>query len=394
MASTLILTGGSATQRTLKETITQTAHGFSPGQAVRYNPVLSKYVLAQADTAANAEVVGVVAEAVDNDTFEVVYSGYIDLPVSFAGVSYPVLFLSADTAGGLTFSPPSYVGGVVKPVVTRSTNGQGHIVTNYLGTQIGGSSTVAIEEIQPVGTIMPFAGNAIPNTWLSCDGASYSTSTYGELYDKLLFTAGDRAPMYGHVVTLATNTNIFVVNDSVRVGGSDTAPALLGKVIAVTGTTNQTVTVQVQPLYNTTTKRFEYPNKVFVPGAANKIGVPNAFSITAVSVTHFNTPDLRGRFPVGVNYTTIADSETDSGFSSTISAGYTLGVFGGQESVPAPSVGAATGTTNVVANFVNNLMPNMPPFLATQYIIKARPYAKAAILEGIDFPYDNYWFVT
>lgn len=392
MASTLILTGGSATQRTLKETITQTAHGFSPGQAVRYNPVLSKYVLAQADTAANAEVVGVVAEAVDNDTFEVVYSGYIDLPVSFAGVSYPVLFLSADTAGGLTFSPPSYVGGVVKPVVTRNTNGQGHIVTNYLGTQIGGSSTVAIEEIQPVGTIMPFAGNAIPNTWLSCDGASYSTSTYGELYDKLLFTAGDRAPMYGHVVTLATNTNIFAVNDSVRVGGSDSAPALLGKVIAVTGTTNQTVTVQVQPLYNTTTKRFEYPNKVFVPGPANKITIPNAFSITAVSVTHFNTPDLRGRFPIGVNSTTIADSETDTAFSSTISAGYTLGVFGGQEGVPVDTQLAAAGTS---AKYVNTsasatgTIPNLPPFLATQYIIKARPYARAAVLEGIDFPYDK-----
>lgn len=389
MASTLILTGGSATQRTLKETITQISHGFLPGQVVRYNTVLSKYVLAQADNTANAEVVGVIAETPDNDTFEVIYSGYIDLPTSFAGVSYPVLFLSADTAGGLTFSPPSYVGGVVKPVVTRNSNGQGHIVTNYLGTQIGGSSTVAIEEIQPVGTIMPFAGNVIPNTWLSCDGASYSTSTYGELYDKLLFTGGDRAPMYGHVVTLTTNTNIFSVGDSVRSGGSDTAPAILGKVITVTGTPNQTLVVQVQPLYNSTTKRFEFPNKVFLPGPANKIGNTTSFSITAVSITHFNSPDLRGRFPIGVNSTTIADSESDTGFSSIISAGYTLGVFGGQESVPAPVTGVAAGSVNVVAQFTSNLMANMPPFLATQYIIKARPYAKAALLDGIDFPYDK-----
>jgi hypothetical protein len=391
MASTLILTGGSATQRTLKETITQIGHGFLTGQVVRYDTVLSKYVLAQADTTANAEVVGVISETPDNDTFEVIYSGYIDLPASFAGVSYPVLFLSAETAGGLTFSPPSYVGGVVKPVVTRNTSGQGHIVTNYLGTQIGGSSTVAIEEIQPVGTIIPFAGNAIPNTWLSCDGASYSKITYGELYDKLLFTSGDRAPMYGHVATLTTNTNIFSVNDGVRIGGTDDSPGILGKVITVTGTPNQTIVVQVQPRYNSTTKRFEFPNKVFSTGPANKIGNSNSFSITAVSVTHFNTPDLRGRFPIGVNSTTIAESETDTGFSSTISAGYTLGVFGGQEGVPVDTQ-MATGSSGKHVNTSGSgtgTVPNLPPFLAIQYIIKARPYAKAAILEGIDFPYDK-----
>ena len=32
---------------------------------------------------------------------------------------------------------------------------------------------------------------------------------------------------------------------------------------------------------------------------------------------------------------------------------------------------------------------NMPPYLAVRYIIKAKPYTRAAIIEGIELPYDN-----
>lgn len=394
MASTLILTGGSATQRTVKEQITQVAHGFVPGQAVRYDTSLGRYVLAQANSAANSEVVGVIETTPDNDTFELIYAGYIDLPAAYSGISLPVLFLSTDVAGGLTGSPPSYVGSVVKPVVTRNTSGVGHIVTNYLGTQIGGSSTVAIDQIQPVGTIMPYAGSVVPDTWLRCDGVSYSTSAYGELYDKTLYDSGARAPMYGHVVTLATNasTGFFAVNDRVRQGGSDTAPGIVGTVISAGSGNNPTITVQINAIYDSTAKNFSFPNTVFTPGGAYKIGNATAFSVVSAAITHFNTPNLSGRFPVGTNTTAIADGDGDAAFSSAISAGYTLGSFGGQQDIAVDSLNLGSGTSGkytATANSATGSIRNVPPYLATQYIIKAKPYARAALIEGIDFPYDK-----
>ena len=47
MGSSLILTGGAAVTKTLKEAITQTAHGFTVGDVIRWNPTSSppKYVL-------------------------------------------------------------------------------------------------------------------------------------------------------------------------------------------------------------------------------------------------------------------------------------------------------------------------------------------------------------
>lgn len=442
MASSLILTGGIAVAKTLKESIVLPSHGFAVGDVLRWNNGTPSYVRAVADSAVNAEVLGIVSANTDVNTFELTYSGYVDLP-QYAGLSYPVLFLSGVCAGGLTHNPPSAVGTVIKPVVSRHPTSQGFVMHNYLGTQIGGSSTIAVDEIQPVGTIMPFAGTMVPETWLRCDGASYGIGSYAELYSNLLYSSGDRTPIYGYVATLTgTNLNNFSAGDVLQFknntnawsgGLYDSNAEMIGVILSVTSTT---AVVQTLPVYNSSDKTLSVPSIIFKAGSgtstltgssqyrvltsagAIKVSTPVA-TVTSVAITHFNTPDLRGRVALGVNQTTLSDLEGDATNISAISGIYPLGSEGGEEKhtlttaeMPAhfhdqffnstptlasggqgqqdaaqganSAAGATTGTTG--GNQPHN---NMPPYVALQYIIKAKPYTRAAIIDGVDVPYNN-----
>jgi len=466
MGSSLILTGGAAVTKTLKEAITQTAHGFTVGDVIRWNPTSSppKYVLAQADSAANAEVAGVVSSRTDSNNFEVTYHGYIDLP-QFSGISAPVMFLSSVAGGSLSSTPPSAVGTVVKPILTRNTNGSGHLVMNYLGTQIGGSSTISVDEIQPVGTIMPFAGTAIPDTWLPCNATSYRVTDYPELYSKLCYDTGDRVPMYGHIVelTLSAIPSGTTVGDYILLpktgqsfpgtvsstGEEDTLNALIlveGQIRAI-DTANNKLTVSTAWRYNTTKKYFEYVNAAFKPASnytitagtwvpANVRGTINATTVTAVAITHFYTPDLTSRFLVGADGSALVpvggqpDNFTFSlgsnGLDESRNNVYSMGAFGGEEkhtlttaempahdhprgnasdyywlgneSSTAKDFSFSAGTNpayelstrrGVDSQGGNDPHNNLPPYLAVRYIIKAKSYTRAAIVDGIDLPYNN-----
>jgi len=437
MGSSLILKGGASTPKTVLETIIR-ANSFVSGDVVRYDPSVGAagtWYRSQANSAESAEVVGVVQNA-SATSFDVVYSGFISLS-GYAGVSAPVLFLSAEVPGGLTSSPPSALGTVVKPVLTRTTTGGGYVVTNYLGTQIGGSSTISVDEIQPVGTIMPFAGSVIPDTWLECTGASYAVVDYPELYLKLQNTSGDRVPAYGYVATLTgpgANSSNFAPGDMIQfkitagafTGGLyDSNADIIGIITTLSGgtvTTSGTITVQVLPNYNSTTKKFQFPTTVFTAGTGTTTingsgnyrvlttlastsspsnggfrGGSANLTVTTIAITHFNTPDLRGRFAIGLNAT--ARGEIDGDLTgdthySAISGGYSMGVQGGQEFVVATPVSINSAATGTAVNVINNIgassnIANMPPYTVVRYIIKASPYTRAAIIDDIDIPYGN-----
>lgn len=494
MASSLVLTGGAAFTKTLKDTQTQVGHGFAVGDVVRWDNVSQLYVKAKADTAANAEVLGVI-NAVNGNTFEITYCGLVTLsglPASISGA--PVLFLSSTTSGGLEASPPSALGTVVKPVLTRD-KGNNYIVTNYLGTQIGGSSTIAVDEIQPVGTIMPFAGNAIPVTWLACDGSTHDRTEYSELYTKLCFTDGDQVPMYGYVVGITgaaagyaniaagdvvhfkKTTSAFAGNAPFDQQSNDEVRA---QVLAVPNATVKYLQLSVIPKYSN--GKFEFSNtllgtittnsnnyRVF-SGTSSTLKTITGFTVTGVQILHFRTPDLRGRFALGDRSVAVPEStnEAESAFISSIGT-YTMGSLGGEESHTLtsgemPSHGHAAGTLstnesgnhrhrlfgswgvggqsiqgspNEFAGSAGNGAPdfnnnyeyniaragtspepniglsglsgghshtingsvasagsntphnNMPPYLAVRYIIKAKPYTRAAIIDGVEIPYQN-----
>jgi len=181
--------------KVIKNTITQASHGFTAGMAIRYNNASAtgitgdKYMAAIATTPEESEVVGVIDEIVGPNEFSLTYAGEINPTVfqsPFTIGDNDVFFLSGATAGLLTSTPPTSAGQVIKPVLIKTEDDKA-VVTNFIGTVIGGSSTVSLDTVQPVGTIQPYAGATgdVPDTWALCDGRAVSVSAYPELNARL-----------------------------------------------------------------------------------------------------------------------------------------------------------------------------------------------------------------
>lgn len=110
-------------------TDTQTAHGFVVGNIVKCTGN-NTFALAQADTAADAEVVGMVTTVIDANDFLLTVGGVITgLTGLTAGLAY---YLDPSVAGGYTSTKPTTTGQVVKPVFIAITTTTA-IWTNMLG---------------------------------------------------------------------------------------------------------------------------------------------------------------------------------------------------------------------------------------------------------------------
>lgn len=104
--------GGGGSGEALQMDVGQTGHGLSVGDVVLFDG--SDFALAQADVAANAEVVGIVAAVADADNFTLHFGGYIDVLSGLTpGATY---FLDPAVAGAVTATPPSG-GDVSKPLL-------------------------------------------------------------------------------------------------------------------------------------------------------------------------------------------------------------------------------------------------------------------------------------
>lgn len=100
------------TGSTLTLAVVQATHGLAAGDLVYHNG--TGYVKAQADTAAKAEVVGIVSSSADGDNFVLQMNGEVTgLSGLTAGVVY---FLSPSSAGASTATEPSTAGQISKPV--------------------------------------------------------------------------------------------------------------------------------------------------------------------------------------------------------------------------------------------------------------------------------------
>ena len=153
----LVATG--ADGKSIRNTHSQTGHGFKAGMAVRYIIGGEGWTAAHATDSVKAESTGIVEEVVDTSTFVVVYQGEINL-ATFAegygvtGDANDVWFLGAGASSGKLVSvAPTEGGNVIKPMLLRTSPNLG-LVTGYIGTVIGGKNTVSIDELNPVGTIV------------------------------------------------------------------------------------------------------------------------------------------------------------------------------------------------------------------------------------------------
>jgi hypothetical protein len=123
----------SATASTsLQKSVTQASHGFSVGNVVRSSGVAGQYAKAQADTASNAEVVGIVSVVTDGSNFTLLTGGALTtgVPAATAGT---VVFLDPSTAGAMTTTEPSTVGQISRPVGVITTSGAEMYVFPYRG---------------------------------------------------------------------------------------------------------------------------------------------------------------------------------------------------------------------------------------------------------------------
>lgn len=134
-AGTITIDGASS-----ESTITvvaQATHNLTVGMAIK-GLAAGTYEAATADSAANAEVVGIVTVVPDNNNFTFVSAGQTTTMVALTANS--VYFLDPVTAGLLTLTEPTTAGQISRPVLYTDTTTSGFYLP-YRGVEVGASST-------------------------------------------------------------------------------------------------------------------------------------------------------------------------------------------------------------------------------------------------------------
>jgi hypothetical protein len=159
--------GGGGVTRSIQ----QNNHGLSVGQAVKFDGTL--YVTALADSATDAEVVGLVSAVADANHFTLAMGGYV---TGLSGLTAgDVYFLSATTPGALSTTDPATVGQVSKPLLIADSSSSGYLF-NFRGELIaspgGGSQPIMPPGSgSPVGVVTPtgigylYVDNTTPALW-------------------------------------------------------------------------------------------------------------------------------------------------------------------------------------------------------------------------------------
>ena len=380
----------SADGKSIRNNITQATHGFVAGDVVRWDTATSGFTSAQANSAVNAEVSGVIEKVLSTSQFTLVYQGEIDLTemADMDDESKVVYFLSDTSSGKLIDAPPTAGGTVIKPMLTRTEQNKG-LVTNYIGTLIGGEATVSLEGIQPAGVIAPYIGqqNDVPDGWSLCDGNSLVTTSYPELYSRIGKRYGflqrikiarrdgfeTDLTAYSLIGGRVSSTFIYdaiggTLNESKIVTGTiiEYNQSNQELIIRVDHLTKQiqgaggTVKVPEEPvlrfpaLDDTDSTGTEHANVSII--SANNINIGTDIGTTFYAVTQetteFRKPDLRGRTIIGTN----------AGSTNTL-YDYFLGQEGGEEihqlTIPELPVHTHTVSANSSLNIESNLTMNI-----------------------------------
>ena len=137
--------GTSASGENVTKRITKLAHGFAKGNAIGWSGGV--YSKAIADGTYDGEIVGIVKSVVSPDVFDLTQSGYVTGLTGF--VTNSTYFVSPTVAGALTFTSPTTVGHLVKPmfVANSATSGwvlpyPGYVISPPVtgGTSSGGTA--------------------------------------------------------------------------------------------------------------------------------------------------------------------------------------------------------------------------------------------------------------
>jgi hypothetical protein len=189
------IAGMQARQRTLRgtgRTIRQVGHGFAVGEVLRISGV-NTYTKAQADTAANAQAVGVVGVVVSADTFMLYGPGTVipGLSSITAGTRY---YLSAATAGAVTSTAPT----IAVPIYDGLTTTAGVVAIG------GGSGGSSLPTPASAGQVLAAKSDLSGPEWvIDLDLGANATSQAGVLRIRSPNASGDAVVIDGALVTAA-----------------------------------------------------------------------------------------------------------------------------------------------------------------------------------------------
>ncbi len=137
-------------------TITQNGHGFIVGNVIYFNGLL--YAKAKADSAVDAEVIGIVTQVTDVNTFQLTTGGSVTVLAGLVPGS--VYFLSDVSAGALTVTAPTTIGYINKPLLIAVSATSGFFF-NFRGKVIPATSFAW--NLAPVSITMAVTQGYIPS---------------------------------------------------------------------------------------------------------------------------------------------------------------------------------------------------------------------------------------
>lgn len=203
-------------------TVSQTGHGFVAGDVVKNSGSANTYAKAQADSAANAEVVGIVTEVINANSFVLTTEGIVTegVPAQAAG---SVMFLSASTAGALTTTEPSTLGEVSKPLAVVLESGARMLFHNFRGQTLsseggggGGGSPLAVQDVDGTPLVNNVTTIRVTNGTLTDEGSGVVTIDTGGSGD----VTGPASATTNAISTFADTSGKLLQESPVAIDGS------------------------------------------------------------------------------------------------------------------------------------------------------------------------------
>ncbi len=171
--------------------VTQANHGFIVGNVVYFNGNTVLYEKAQADTSADAEVIGIVNAVTDANTFQLTTSGSV---TTLSGlVAGSVYFLSDVSLGALSLTEPTTISHISKPLFIAVSATSGYF-TNFRG------KVISAPFVPPVPVPFPWTVVTVDTQMVVNNGYVANTAALCELVLPVLAAEGDVVRVGGYGV--------------------------------------------------------------------------------------------------------------------------------------------------------------------------------------------------
>ena len=385
------------------EDIGQNLHGFATGDVIRITAT-GHYTKASAATPEYAEVVGMVSEIIDADNFKVTFSGRVtdlDNITNYPLVTGSVYFLSSTVDGAIISDPDSGIGSgqVRKAVLLASDKDRGYVLP-YMGIlESETTDQVEIRDLVPIGMIVPFSGENVPNRWLLCDGYFHSQSNYARLFATvgkihhnlakqfnrvtndlavLYFNADHGFEIGDTVKSVFSNGDSIDELDVVSVSNSGSTYVIGVKKTGAFSKAYYTA-LDLQPLIYPATSS----TKFFVPNLSGRVALGSGINNISGDSVNRSVANVGGSESHALNVEEMPYHAHTLPSSVGVLSGSDINVLSESGILNESGYSGGTADNTTLAH------ENMPPYVAMKYIIRAKPETDAFILTGHN--HDNHY---